>query len=173
MIKSLKYCLVVIVALYSCSPVTTSSVSSLEAHNEDLTVYRPTFDKVDTLAMSKGSGELVDITYPEPQFDVTNQLHTVLDSINQLKADRSYVDGYTIQVYSGTNSEEAKIARGRIYSLVDGFSPSLKYDEPNFKVKVGNYFTRLEAQNDFSKLKSKFPNSIIIPQRIYIANIDR
>ena len=172
MIKYFKYCLIALVAFTSCSPITTSTMSSLESHNEDLSVYRPRFDTVDTLIAKTDISQVAAVSYPEPEYDVTEDLNSVLDSIDALKANKSFVEGFTIQVYSGTNSEEAKIARGRVYSVLSGFSPSLKYDEPNFKVRVGRYFTRLEAQTTFSKLKSKFPNAIIIPQRIYIASID-
>lgn len=171
MINKLTYCLLVFIGLNACSPSTTSKMSSVEPYTEDLSVHRPTFEKADTILTTKIEDQET-VTYPEPEFDVTEKLNFVLDSIDRLKADKSYVDGFTIQVYSGTNSEEAKIARGQVYSLLDGSRPSLKYDEPNFKVKVGQYLTRLEAQKTFAQLKPKLPNSIIIPERIYIENID-
>lgn len=172
MISNLKYCLIILVVIYSCSPVTTTQMSSVEPYAEDLSIHRPKFSPVDTILNASVITEAEKIDYPEPEFDVTERLNFVLDSINILKKDKPYVDGYTIQVYSGTNSEEAKIARGKVYSIIDGSKPSLKYDEPNFKVRVGKYFNRLEAQKAYAQLKANFPNTIIIPERIYIKNID-
>ncbi len=149
-----------------------SKTSSVEAYSEDLSVHRPKFESVDTEKDNNSEQQDSDVQYPDPQYDVTETLNNVLDSIDRIKANVTYVDGYTIQVYSGTNSEEAKIARGKVYTILDNASPSLKYDEPNFKVKVGRFYTRIEAQETYTQLKSKFPKSIIIPQRIYLKNID-
>jgi len=44
----------------------------------------------------------------------------------------------------------------------------LKYDEPNFRVKVGKYYSRLDAQQDYSAIKEKFSSAIVIPERIPI-----
>ncbi|MEQ8924862.1 MAG: SPOR domain-containing protein [Fulvivirga sp.] len=172
MIKKSLYFLVYSLAIYACSPTTTTSTSSIETYNEDLSVHRPKFDALDESKEVKSSTKEVEISYPEPTNDVTKNLNAVLDSINRLKANIKYVDGFTVQVYSGTSSEEAKIARGKVYSILSDASPSLKYDEPNFKVKVGKYYSRLEAQKTYAQLKRKFPNSIIIPEKIYLEEID-
>ena len=73
---------------------------------------------------------------------------------------------------SGTSSEEAKISKGKVYSILSDEKPVLKYEEPSFKVKVGKFYSRLEAQKTFAQLKRKFPNAIIIPERIQLSEID-
>ena len=40
------------------------------------------------------------------------------------------------------------------------------YLQPNFKVKSGRYFTRMEAQKDYVSIKKVFGNAIIAPDRI-------
>ncbi|MEJ2004321.1 MAG: SPOR domain-containing protein, partial [Cyclobacteriaceae bacterium] len=77
-----------------------------------------------------------------------------------------FVDGYTIQIYTGSSSDDARKLRGKAISLMDDDDVELFYDEPNFKVKVGQYFSRLEAQGDYGKLKEEFPMAIIIPDKI-------
>lgn len=173
MFRKFPYYLVVIVALYSCSPSTTSRTSKIETYSEDLSVHRPEFKSFEKKEIDTTNENTVDVSYPSPKYDVTEQLNAVLDSIDRIKADVKFVDGYTIQVYSGTNSEEAKIARGKVYTILDNASPSLRYEEPTFKVKVGKFYTRIEAQETYTKLRGKFPKSIIIPERIYLKNIDR
>ncbi|HNP17900.1 MAG TPA: SPOR domain-containing protein [Fulvivirga sp.] len=168
MIKNLKYCLIVSLAIYSCSPSATTSTSSVETYSEDISVLRPSFEEApDNTKESIATKEKIE-SYPEPKHDVTKQLNSVLDSIDRIKANINFVDGYTVQVYSGINSEEAKIARGKVYSLIPDAAPILKYDEPNFKVKVGKFYSRLEAQKTYYQLKKRFPSAIIIPERIYI-----
>ncbi|MDZ7646800.1 MAG: hypothetical protein U5K54_06220 [Cytophagales bacterium] len=43
----------------------------------------------------------------EPTKTVNNKVDVVLDSIDQYNLVRKFVDGYTIQIYSGQNREEA------------------------------------------------------------------
>lgn len=160
--------LVVIVAFNACSPSTTTSTSSVEVYSEDLSMHRQRYKMPENDDVTNTKSEVVVKIYPSPSFDVTTQLNTVLDSIDRLKSNVNYVDGYTVQVYSGTSSDEAKIARGKVYTILPESSPTLKYDEPNFKVRVGKFYTRLEAQKTYSQLKEKFSSTIIIPERIYI-----
>ncbi|WP_185153577.1 SPOR domain-containing protein [Fulvivirga lutimaris] len=160
--------LVVIVAFNACSPSITTNTSSVEVYSEDLSVHRQRYEMPKDNEQVNAELEVEAKIYPAPTFDVTTQLNSVLDSIDRLKSDVNYVDGYTVQVYSGTSSDEAKIARGKVYTILPESSPTLKYDEPNFKVRVGKFYNRLEAQKTYSRLKKRFSSTIIIPERIYI-----
>ncbi|UII27830.1 hypothetical protein LVD15_05245 [Fulvivirga maritima] len=167
--KTVLYCLVGFALLSACSPKTSTSSSSGEVYKEDLKAYRPVYEKPvekhDTIAQANESYADVDI---EPTNDVTEPLNNVLDEIDGLRSNTRYIDGFTIQVYSGTNREDARLARGKVFSVLPEANPSLKFDEPNFKVKVGKYYSKLEAQKPYAQLRKKFPGALIIPERIYI-----
>lgn len=167
------YSILFLATVVGCSPVTTGSMTGIEAYSEDLSVHRPKIENALDIQSDTSSAIIEEVTYPQPEFDVTENLKVVLDSIDRIKATRTFVDGFTIQVYSGINSEEAKIARGKVYTILEDSSPSLKYEEPNFKVKVGTFYSRLEAQKTYSEIKTHFPKSIVIPKRIYLKDIDR
>jgi len=167
--KSKLYIAFVGLVALACSPGATPS-STDESHQEDLERLRPELVfKTDSSTKKKDSiiitEDYADIT---PTFDVTTELDALLDSIVKIRSDIKYVDGFTILVYSGTNSEQAHISKGKVYSILPDARPKLKFDEPNFRVKVGKYYSRLEAQKDYSALKEKFSKAIIIPERIYI-----
>jgi len=145
--------------------------SSDEKYVEDLSIHRPEIPTI------KGdSNTAIEVRQPEnnltafiePQYDVTEELDAVLDSIDRIREDIKYVSGFTILVYSGTSSERAHIARGKVYSSLPDSQPLLKYDEPNFRVKVGKYFSRFEAQKDYTEIRKKFSSAIVIPERIPI-----
>jgi hypothetical protein len=168
MVRNLVYISFVLVAFASCSPSVTSTMSSTEVYSEDLSVHRPKFSELPESKSETEENTKVETVFPEPKNDVTKNVNTVLDSIDRLRTNITYVDGFTVQVYSGTSSDEAKIAKGKVFSTIQDATPVLKYDEPNFKVSVGKYYTRLEAQKTYAQLREKFPTSIIIPERIYI-----
>lgn len=168
--KNAIYILSVALIITSCAPGMIPT-SSDESYKEDLSTLMPKIDlPMDSTVVNDNSEtqETVDYISIEPQYDVTAQLNAVLDSIVSIRSSIRYVDGFTILVYSGTSSEKARIAKGKIYTVIPGSKPVLKYDEPNFRVKVGKYYSRLEAQQDYAALREKFYNAIIIPERIYI-----
>lgn len=154
--------------MYGCSP-SLSSLKGTGNYHEDVSAHRPTFDteatdSVDTLD-SVDPVETVDV---DPEFDVTAPLNKVLDSLAIINKGRKSVDGFTIQVYNGSSRQEARIARGKVFSVMENSRPRIQSSPPNYKVKVGKYFTRLEAQKDYVHLKKNFPNAIVIIDKIQI-----
>jgi hypothetical protein len=44
----------------------------------------------------------------------------------------------------------------------------IRYEQPKFRVTVGKYFTRLEAQSDLLILKRKFSAASLVPEKILL-----
>lgn len=79
------------------------------------------------------------------------------------------IDGYRIQItaYSGTNSRNrAEAERAAFKANFPGISVYLSYSEPYFKIRVGNYLTRLEAYKDLKRIQLTYPNAYIVPEKI-------
>jgi len=149
--------------------ITTSCVAQKPAkdkpYQEDLSYLRPKFemvaDSLDTTAMVVESHPVVD-----PTINVNAQVDAVLDSIDRLNSTRKYLDGYTIQIYSGLSREEANNTKKKMVDMLPDLTSELQYIQPKFRVRVGDYFSRIEAQKDLIKLKRQFPNAILIPEKI-------
>ena len=92
----------------------------------------------------------------------------VLDSIDRINLTRKFIEGYTIQVYSGMKREDAMNAKKQLTTVIPSLESELQYVQPNFRVKTGKYFNRLEAQKDFDMIKRFFPDAIIVPDKIAI-----
>lgn len=137
-------------------------------YSEDLSWLRPSYEAPEKLDETSEVERTIDYSNTFPASDVTAALNATLDSIDVLRQGIRYIDGFTIQVYSGISSTEARRTRGKIYSLLPESDPKLSFDEPSFKVKIGKYYSRMEAQKLYAQLKEEFPNAIIIPERIYI-----
>ena len=135
-------------------------------YEEDLSALRPKFT---TPADSqKKSQEInyhtVNVT---PVKNVNPKVDRVLDSINKLNLTRRYVDGYTIQIYSGQSREEAENAKKKMVDT-QGMTSNMKYEQPKFRVTTGSYFTKLEAQKDLTRIRRSFSSAILVPERILI-----
>ena len=74
------------------------------------------------------------------------------------------IPGYRIQVasLSGTSSKNRAFdMKERIREAYPGVEAYVVFDEPNFKVKVGDFRTRLEAYVFLQHIRGEFPGTII------------
>ena len=74
------------------------------------------------------------------------------------------IPGYRIQVasLSGTSSKNRAFEmKERIREAYPGVEAYVVFDEPNFKVKVGDFRTRLEAYVFLQHIRLDFPGTII------------
>ncbi|MDY3067351.1 SPOR domain-containing protein [Porphyromonas sp.] len=68
--------------------------------------------------------------------------------------------GYKIQVYSGNLSSSRGIASSRerqINALYPELMPTVEYDAPFWRLRVGNFIEREEAQQALEELRKAFP----------------
>lgn len=131
---------------------------------EDLASIRPKFSVDSSIRPDHTETNVPTV---RPVLTVNDRVDAVLDSIDRLNSLRRYVSGYTIQIYSGQNREDANIAKKKLADMID-MKADLQYIQPKFRVKVGSYFTALEAQKDLTLLKRFFPNAILVPETIPI-----
>lgn len=119
--------------------------------------------------MDSNKEALVDRSaYVPAHHDVNGHLYPVLDSIDQLNLAQKFVDGYAIQVYLGNSHDEAFDAKKQFAMDLPRMTAELRYDQPNYQVKTGKYYSRLEAQKDYLTIHRYFPSAIIIPDKIPI-----
>lgn len=148
------------------STSSSSSNTSAGGYSEDLSVLRPRLEiPKDTVVKTDDKGKQT--TYVDPKYAVNTQLDVVLDSIDRINLSRRFVEGYTIQVYSGKR-EQALDTKKQLGNLVPQVTSEVQFTEPIFRVKAGKYYNWMDAQADFSLIKKYFPAAIIIPDKITI-----
>jgi hypothetical protein len=74
----------------------------------------------------------------------------------------TYGFGYRIQLYNGNEQKAKKFMALFSIEFPDNFS-KLVYNAPEWKVQVGNYKTKLEADKDLIKFQEKFSGIIVVP----------
>jgi hypothetical protein len=150
--------------LLSCSSVAQKNGKS---YSEDLSKLRP---KIEFSLEIKKKDSVKEIKKPEitPTKTVNAKVDAVLDSINRFNVTRKFIDGFTIQIYSGQKKDDALNLMTRMREEVPGLIANIKYEQPKFRVIVGRYFTRLEAQSDLLTLKRKFATASLVPEKIQL-----
>ncbi|WKV13712.1 SPOR domain-containing protein [Marivirga harenae] len=152
-----------IVGCITSQPTSTASKS----YSEDLSQYRPTVDTAFEMESEKSSFRSTSENF-EANADVTALLDKKLDTLAENNKEIRYVNGYAIQIYSGSSSAEAYEARDTARVVLPEIRTDVEYKQPIYKVRVGRFTERLEVQRTLLKLKPKFPDAISVPQRIYI-----
>lgn len=141
--------------------------NSSSSHYEDLSGYRPrvTYTESKTKVDSSKAEAKTNVT---PTKYVNEKVDAVLDSIDRFNQTRKFLDGFTILLYSGQKKNEAMEAKKKMVAQVPGLISTMQYQQPTFRVTVGKYFTRIEAQKDLVILRQAFPNATLIPEKILI-----
>lgn len=72
---------------------------------------------------------------------------------------------YKIQLFSGATLEEANKIRGKFKEKHPKHPASIEYQTPNYKVWVGDFRDRLEAERLFIAIKDDFKSSFVFKPR--------
>jgi hypothetical protein len=84
-----------------------------------------------------------------------------IDALIELKKDvNKKSKNFKIQIYNG-NRAGAENARRTFRTYYSDWSTSLVYETPNYKIWIGNFKTRLEADRALLRIKKKFTNAFI------------
>jgi len=106
---------------------------------------------------------LVTTSYNSYSQNKTNKSTKIKSIISKKRSyNKTYGFGYRIQLYNGNEQKARKIKALFIVEFPEKFS-KLIYNQPEWKVQVGNYKTILEADKDIIKFQEKFSGIIVVP----------
>lgn len=70
--------------------------------------------------------------------------------------------GYRIQLYNGLETK-ARSIQDRFRLQYPNVHTKIRYEQPDWKIQVGDYRTRLEADRALNEIRTKFNGAIVIP----------
>lgn len=131
----------------------------------------------------------------EPHYDIIQELRTndnnggqvlltndkSIDNLLQwhihLNEKKKTFTGYRIQIYSvssyGCNIENLKEMRNKFEETFPDIPAYLKYFDPDFKIRVGNYRNRLECIPDLHRIRKVYPASYAVKTEISLDELKR
>jgi hypothetical protein len=86
-----------------------------------------------------------------------------------LNRHQSTLEGWRVQIFfdSGANSKKrATDALNRFNLLYPGISAYLSFKEPYYRVRIGDFRTRLEAEGMMKNIKDNYPNAFATADKI-------
>jgi hypothetical protein len=85
------------------------------------------------------------------------------------------IPGFRIQIFSesGTNSKnKANNVKTEFQKSFSDISAYLIFQEPNYKVRIGDFRTQLDALGFLKKIQINFPNAFIVSDKINFTKIN-
>lgn len=80
--------------------------------------------------------------------------------------------GYRVQVFYGSDRREVFSQQSRFKSLYPRYNTYISYKEPNYYIRVGDFRTRLEAQQFMAEIRTAFPTLFIFKEKINAPRLD-
>lgn len=168
--------------LTACGPKIVSSSSGASSaidYNPDLSAYRPRYTGREAAGkpgfLDDPAAGKVPVIAPLPPARKTDKVLTVnqridplLDTLASRNNTITYISGYRIQLYSGTRRNEMDAAKVYLYQHYSELSPYVAYNHPTYRLRVGDFATRMDAERYLSLLRSSYPYASIVADRILL-----
>jgi hypothetical protein len=106
--------------------------------------------------------------YEDCALDKTLQVQAMLDSMAAANFKANRIQGFRILLYSGNNRDEAGKAKETVYRLFPKSDVYTAYSAPTFKVRTGDFYTRIDAWQHLIKLKAAFPGAVITNEIVIV-----
>jgi len=87
--------------------------------------------------------------------------------VDRTKATRVKRKGFRVQIYSGANRTEAQTIQARFKSSYPEMDAYMAYHEPNYRVKVGDFTSRAEANNYMRILRNQYSSVFVVQEDIW------
>ncbi len=97
------------------------------------------------------------------------RIDTLVMKQRQIFANDSTIDGFRVQIFMELGNDAVRHADSvrQEFELNHPEVPVyLIFGQPYYRLRVGDFRTRLEAENQYQQLKKDFPNSFVTADRI-------
>ena len=105
-------------------------------------------------------------TGPAEAMHVNRRLDAVLDTIADQNRSIRYAPGYRVQVYVGNQRQEVESVKLLIYRNFPELSAYLSYSQQTYKLKVGDFMRRLDAERYYASIRQLIASAQLRPDKV-------
>ncbi|PCH66855.1 MAG: preprotein translocase [Bacteroidetes bacterium] len=99
------------------------------------------------------------------------RIDSLLNRHIRINKKKQSIPGFRIQIYFGSNRSEAHKVKADFIRKYPETKAYIIYHQPNFKIRVGDYQTRYEAEKLHKEIVSKFKSVFIVPDEISLPKL--
>lgn len=109
------------------------------------------------------------VVHKDPRVDLLINKQIEINEITTRDA-RRHASGFRIQVISSNNRNKVVDAKTKVYREFPELKAYLMYQAPFFRLRVGNFKTREDAENYYRSIQRIFPEGVyIVPETIEVS----
>ena len=107
---------------------------------------------------------------PNPKVSIESDfdLDFVLDAHIDKNKNSDIGQGYRVQIANSSNREDVFTKKAEVYKYFSEFKGYIVYDQPYYKLRIGDFQTRLEARKYLDEIIVVFPTAFIVSDEIKI-----
>ncbi len=98
-------------------------------------------------------------------------LDSLIDKNIEINKQKKTIEGFRIQLFSGNERNNANNIKTKFLRLYREQKAYITYQQPYFKIRVGDFRTKLEAKIFYNKIKVEFEECIIISDKINLPKL--
>jgi len=103
------------------------------------------------------------------QIETSAKIDEIIAKKKQFNKSLKEVNGYKIQLFYGNEKNSHKI-KEEFEALFPEIDAVIIFSSPQWKVQIGNYRTRLEADRNLIAIKKEYSGAIVIASEIELEN---
>jgi hypothetical protein len=92
----------------------------------------------------------------------------VSDSGSKAASDQEKIPGFRVQVYQGSSRAKAKEIRDLMVQQYSKLGVYMGFRQPDFRVRIGDFRDKAEAQAYLQMLKSEYPTAFVVPDKVLL-----
>ena len=123
-------------------------------------------NKIDSLNLQMANGKI--------QIIQDSRIDTLIKRHIELNESKPTIDGYRVQIHIASGAHSKKISndsKAVFLSKYPDMDAYVIYQTPNFKVRVGDFRTKLEASKFLNEVKKDFPGAFIVKDEINLPKL--
>ncbi len=106
------------------------------------------------------------------QVILSNPYIDSLMAATKLQAEKDpIIKGFRVQVMAAGNRADVNKAKGQFYGMFPDIKTFVIYQQPNFKLRVGNFRSKTEAYKAWKEITKYFPGAFITPDEIKMSEL--
>ena len=107
----------------------------------------------------------------EITIDADPRIDSLMIQQTEINKQKDGVSGFRIQIKNTTTQKDANALRARFSRDFPELKSYLRYNAPYYKIRIGDYLTKLEAQKDLIEIKKKYRGAYPVPCPINLEEV--
>lgn len=143
-------------------PTTTAAAPAADPLVADVARFRPKIEPAPPV--TRPTTPTAPTTAPDDTERADNQLAAWTAANQQIKS----APGFRILAYTGNSRDDAMRIRTAVIRRDPTEHDYLLYEQPTFRLKIGDYFSRLEAEQALARWRDVIPQGLIVAEPVNV-----